>query len=161
MEIVIVLGGGVDGEELNLSTRLRVRRAAEYLAAHPGVPAVLSGGQGWGEDISEAEAMRRELLSLGIPEDRLLLEDRSTSTGENVRYSAALLEEAGYTLDHTPTAIVTNPFHLYRSKLLAGADGRFDPVGVAAPLPLWLDVHCYLREAFALAKSLLVDYGRA
>lgn len=67
-DAVILLGAGVNGETPSLILRSRVTKAAEYLRAHPETPAILSGGQGPGEEISEAECMRRELTRQGIPE---------------------------------------------------------------------------------------------
>ena len=72
-DAVIVLGAGVNGETPSLILRSRVNRAADYLRTHPETPAILSGGQGPGENISEAECMRRELVKRGIPESQLYL----------------------------------------------------------------------------------------
>ena len=154
-DAVIVLGAGVNGETPSLALWTRIRAAAAYLEAHPDIPAVLSGGQGPGEDISEAEAMRRALTALGIGEERLLLEDRSTSTAENFSYSKALLEERG--LDGGTIAVVTNDFHSFRAGLIARRAG-LATFSVTAALPWWwLRVNYFLREPFALAKTLLLD----
>ena len=92
---VIVLGAGVNGETPSLTLRTRIDAAAAYLEEHPDVPVVLSGGQGPGEAITEAECMRRALVRRGVDESRLYPEERSTSTQENLRYSRAILEELG------------------------------------------------------------------
>ena len=92
-EYVIVLGAQVRGEVPTLVLSARIRAAAEYLKEHPQAIAVASGGKGSGENISEAEAIRRGLVRLGIPEERILLEDRSTSTAENLRFSAEMIQQ--------------------------------------------------------------------
>ena len=84
---VIVLGAGVNGETPSLTLRTRIDAAAAYLEEHPDVPVILSGGQGPGEAITEAECMRRALVRRGVDESRLYPEERSTSTQENLRYS--------------------------------------------------------------------------
>ncbi len=91
-EYVIILGAQVRGETPTLVLSARIRAAAEYLNDHPNAVAVASGGKGNGENISEAEAIRRGLIRLGIGEERILLEDRSTSTAENLRFSAEVIQ---------------------------------------------------------------------
>ena len=80
LDYLIVLGAHVDGERLTKALYERVRKALEYLETHPETKAVLSGGKGKGEAISEAEAMRRYLIRKGISPERLLLEEKSVNT---------------------------------------------------------------------------------
>ena len=148
VDAVIVLGAGVNGETPSAALQSRVDAAAAYLQKHPEAPAVLSGGQGPGENITEAEAMRRCLE--GRAENPLLLEDRSTSTAENFRFSKALLE--AYGLD-----TVTNDFHCFRTHMIAQRQG-LRIIDVPAELPWWwLTANYYLREAFALVKTWIMD----
>lgn len=154
-DAVIVLGAGVNGETPSLALSTRIETAAAYLAEHPDIPVVLSGGQGPGEDITEAEALRRALVGKGAEEDRLLLEERSTSTVENFACSKALLEERGVDTETALVAVVSNDFHLYRAGAIAQRQG-LTVVGVGAPLPWWwLEVNYYVREAFALVNTML------
>ncbi len=90
---VIVLGAQVRGETPTLVLNARINAAAKYLVENPTAIAVASGGQGSGEAISEAEAIRRGLLRLGIAEERILMEDRSTSTAENLKFSAEVIQQ--------------------------------------------------------------------
>ena len=92
---VVVLGCQVRGETPSLMLEKRLQVAYAYLEAHPDAPCVVSGGQGPGEDISEAEAMYRWLVERGIEPGRIYLESASTSTAENLRYSAAVIREEG------------------------------------------------------------------
>lgn len=148
---VIVLGAGVNGETPSLTLRTRIDAAAAYLEEHPDVPVVLSGGQGPGEAITEAECMRRALVRRGVDESRLYPEERSTSTQENLRYSRAILEE----LSVDPAqrvAIVTSDFHLCRARLMWGGDTAAVPAHLPSALYFQcLTVNYFIREAFGLA----------
>lgn len=138
---VIVLGAGLNGTAPSLSLRNRLDAAYDYLTAHPETIAVVTGGQGRGEDITEAEAMAADLERRGIDRARLIKEDRATNTEENLRFSFALLG------DTEPVAVITSEYHLHRAKLLAEALGR--PVyGVAAPTEMvTLRINYTIREA--------------
>ena len=148
---VIVLGAGVNGETPSLTLRTRIDAAAAYLEEHPDVPVVLSGGQGPGEAITEAECMRRALVRRGADESRLYPEERSTSTQENLRYSRAILEELGVDPAQR-VAIVTSDFHLCRARLMWGGDTAAVPAHLPSALYFQcLTVNYFIREAFGLA----------
>lgn len=148
---VIVLGAGVNGETPSLTLRTRIDAAAAYLEEHPDVPVVLSGGQGPGEAITEAECMRRALVRRGVDESRLYPEERSTSTQENLRYSRAILEELGVDPAQR-VAIVTSDFHLCRARLMWGGDTAAVPAHLPSALYFQcLTVNYFIREAFGLA----------
>ena len=148
---VIVLGAGVNGETPSLTLRTRIDAAAAYLEEHPDVPVVLSGGQGPGEAITEAECMRRALVRRGVDESRLYPEERSTSTQENLRYSRAILVELGVDPAQR-VAIVTSDFHLCRARLMWGGDTAAVPAHLPSALYFQcLTVNYFIREAFGLA----------
>lgn len=111
---VIVLGCAVYGDRPSQMLRLRIEAAEEFLKENPEAKAVLSGGQGTGENISEAFCMYRELTHRGIEADRLFMEDRSTNTRENIAFSSEIIKENGLCENIT---VVTNNFHLYRATL--------------------------------------------
>lgn len=158
VDAVIVLGAGVNGETPSLILQSRISAAAEYLEKHPDVPVVLSGGQGPGEDISEAECMRRALWTNSEEwNQRYLLEDRSTSTAENFAFSKALLQEHGIDTDTAVIAVVTSDFHCFRAHLIAQ---RADLTVIDVPAEvdwLLLNANYYVREFFALGKTLIFD----
>ena len=158
VDAVIVLGAGVNGETPSAALWSRIRAAEAYLETRPDIPVVLSGGQGAGEDISEAEAMRRALWTANEAENaRLLLEERSTNTAENFRFSKELLEERGLDTETAVVAVVTNDFHCFRAHMIAQKQG-LRTVDVPAELPWWwLTANYYLREAFAVVKTALFD----
>ncbi len=91
LDYVIVLGAQVRGTSPSLSLKKRLERAAEYAEENPGTIFILSGGQGPDEGISEAECMYQYLVAAGVPEDRLIKEDASTSTRENLTFSAEII----------------------------------------------------------------------
>lgn len=88
---VMVFGCYVRGEEPGRTLTTRLDAALSLLKRYPNADCIVSGGQGSNEAISEAEAMRRYLVSRGIAEERITLEDRSTNTSENLEYTFAIL----------------------------------------------------------------------
>lgn len=154
-ECIIVLGAGVNGTEPSLMLSSRLSAALAFAGERPEIPIICSGGQGPGEDISEADCMADWLIAHGVDEARICREDRSTSTQENFAFSFALMEELG--LGDRPFAYVTNDYHIYRAGCIAGTDNA---CGVAATLPRSayydaLQLNYYVREAFALGWLLL------
>lgn len=153
---VIVLGAGVNGTTPSVALQTRINAAADYLTAHPETTAVLSGGQGPGEDITEAQAMYNALTAAGIDPDRLILEEASTNTRENLENSLALLPD----VHHSTIAIVTNDFHMARVRLLMTAHSPGGVEQVPAELPWWwLSANYYVRETFAIVKDALWPMG--
>lgn len=148
-EYVIVLGAGLKGDVPTLSLRNRLDAALEWLEAHPDCVAVVSGGQGPGENMPEGEAMGIWLEARGIEPERIIVEDRSTSTMENLENSFALIREAGGEPDGN-CAIITSEYHLCRAKLMARSLG-VEAWGVAAHTS-WpsLMLNYFIREAFAV-----------
>ncbi|MBQ6987058.1 MAG: YdcF family protein [Oscillibacter sp.] len=156
-DAVIVLGAGVNGSTPSLSLQTRLDAASAYLRRYPSTPVVLTGGQGPGEDITEALAMQT-VLQARFPDKTFLLEDKATSTAENFRYSKALLSAEGIDPESASVLIVTNDFHMARACLIAQRQG-VHTLTLAAPLPYgWLTVNYYIREAFALVKTFLLDW---
>ena len=157
-EAVIVLGAGVNGTEPSLSLQTRLDAALDYLTEHPDIPAVLTGGRGYGEEISEAQCMYDYLTERGVDPHRLILEDQASNTAENFAFSQPLLEAAGVDPAQDNVAVVTNDFHIARSRLIAARQGYGYAFGVPARLP-WrhLEVNYYLRESFAMVKTVLFD----
>ena len=158
-DAVIVLGAGVNGNQPSLSLKTRLDAAIAYLeTTDPDVPVVLTGGQGYGEDITEAQCMYNYLTENGVDGGRLILEEAATTTAENFAFSRDLLTETGVDPSTDTVAVVTNDFHIARAKLLAARNGYGHAVGVPAELPwVHLQINYYLREAFAMVKSFLLD----
>jgi len=154
-DCLIVLGAGLRNGAPSLILRRRLNAAVDYLQERGDIPVIVTGGLGRGQTVTEAEAMFRYLRDRGVSEDLILKEDRSTSTRENLAFSVTLMQENGLDTENTKVAVVTNEFHLYRAKLIAGKQG-LDAVGISADTPgLYLRILYFCREAFALASEFL------
>jgi len=130
VDYVVVLGAKVRITGPSASLWDRIYGAYDYLEDHPNVIAVVSGGQGADEPISEAKSMRDELVALGIDESRIWVEDQATSTWENLNFSLDLIEEkTGQRPEKL--GVVSSEYHLFRASLFAQACG-VDFVGVPA-----------------------------
>lgn len=153
-DYLIILGSGLKGRTTSPSLQSRLDAGLIYLQKYPDVKVVVSGGQGRGEDITEAEAMREFLISNGINEDRILSEPNATSTMENFKFSKALIEQnQGEPVSEV--TFITNSFHVLRSKMLAGRNG-LNAAAIAGDT--WREPpQYYLREYFALIKSFFID----
>ena len=147
LDYLIVLGAQVRGEVPSRALSRRLEKARDFLRQNPKTQAVLSGGKGDGEQITEAEAMRRYLTDAGILEDRLILEEHSTSTLENLQFCARLLDTS------RSVGILNNNFHVYRALKLAEKQGYAKAYGIAAPSDPLYQVHYLVREFFALVKE--------
>lgn len=149
-DYLIVLGAGVNGSAPSLSMVNRLEAALDYLEAYPDAVAIVSGGQGAGEDVTEASAMHDWLVAHGVPESRIVQEDQSTSTRENLENSFAIIRSRGGD-PAGGVAVVSSEYHLYRAKQMARALGA-KPLGVAAETTLpTMRANYFIREAFAAA----------
>ena len=147
---IIVPGAAVRGEEVSATLERRLEAAYALWAENPGALLVVSGGQGPGAGAPEGVIMARWLRAKGVPAQQILTEDRATSTEENFRFAAKLLEEAGVS-PHEPVVYVTNRFHCYRCGLWAQEAGFTQAAAQPASLPLEMILPCYLREGAAVA----------
>lgn len=141
-DIVIILGCRVKGTVPTKALYSRCLSASKYLKTNPNAKAILSGGQGKDEQISEAECMYRILTSLGIDESRLIREEKSTSTYENLLYSKEFT-------DTNRIAIATSEYHIYRAKLIAKELGLLASAIPAKSIPV-LRVSYFTREVFGV-----------
>lgn len=149
LDCIVVLGANLNADGSPKETlRYRLDEAAAYLERNPETACIVSGGQGPDEPCSEAEAMARYLEAAGVDASRILLEDRSTTTAENLRFSAALLDSPDASV-----GVVTNDFHVLRASRIARRQGLSNVYGISAPTnPLYLPQAC-VRECVALAKD--------
>ena len=145
-----LVGAGLRKDKPSMLLRYRLDKAYEYAAEHPDLLIVTSGGQGRDEWIPEGQAMRDYLIEKGLPADRVLAENKSTSTEENFAFSLDILKERGYSTD-TPIVYVSNAFHCYRAGRYAARAGFTTVAALPAHTPWRSVLPCYLREALALA----------
>ncbi|MCD7730580.1 MAG: YdcF family protein [Oscillospiraceae bacterium] len=144
---LIVLGCRVKGEQPSLMLQNRINAAYAYLSENPDADAILSGGQGSDELISEAECMYRELVDMGIAPERLVKEDKSSNTHENLQNSLALTENDNI-------VIVTSEFHQYRAKLIAQKEGT-EVSAISAKTSLFLLPTYWVRDCLGCAYELV------
>ncbi len=130
VDYLVVLGAKVRQDGPSVSLWDRIYETVSYLNAHPDTIAIVSGGQGEDEPITEAKSMHDELVKLGISEDRIWMEYKATSTDENLRYSLDLIEEK---TGRRPQrlGVLSSEYHLFRASLMAKKLG-VEFVGVPA-----------------------------
>jgi len=112
----VVLGCRVYDSGASRMLLSRIAAARDYLEKHPESVCILSGGQGDDEPMAEAKCMFEELTSLGISPDRLIMEDMSESTRENISFSLEIIKEKGLPEELT---LITNEYHQYRASIIA------------------------------------------
>lgn len=149
-KVVVVLGAGLRRDKPSTLLRYRLDKAYDYAMAHPDVFVVTSGGQGRDEWVPEGQAMRDYLIEKGLPPERVVAENASTSTEENFSLSLELLRQYGFD-ENTPIVYVSNAFHCYRAGCYAKRAGFTQVTSLPSATPWRSVLPCYLREALALA----------
>ena len=154
-DYMVILGAMVRGNAPSMILNERLEVGLEYAKNHPEIKIILSGGQGPGEDISEAEAMKRYLINHGIEKNRLIKEDKSKSTMENLKFTKSIIAKLD-NKENINLLIVTSDSHMFRAKFLAKRNG-FKALGIPANTMLALKPTYYIREYFGVIKSFLLD----
>ena len=154
-DYAVVLGAKVRTTGPSASLWDRIYGARDYLEAHPEVIAILSGGQGTDEPMTEAQAMYDELVKLGIDPDRLWIEDQATSTWENLNFALNLIEEKTGTRPEK-LGIVSSEYHLFRASLFADACG-VDSVLIPARTSVFTQrINHFMREVAGVWHYLIL-----
>lgn len=157
--VMVILGCQVKPWGPSILLQDRLDKALDYLENEPDMTVVVSGGQGPDEHISEARAMADYLMEQGIGKERILLEDQSHNTVQNLTLTRQLLDELGYDLEQD-IVVVSNGFHLTRVRMLwdrvwGGEDNLSTLAAPSSHVPSRLKM--YLREPLALVKSFVFD----
>lgn len=147
-DYIIVLGAQVRGQTPSLTLLSRIDSAYEYLLANPDTKVICSGGQGSGEDITEAYSISNLLIERGISRDRIILEEDSTNTIENIRNSMKYINEKEDTV-----VIVSSDFHIFRALSIAKKAGIKNVYGCSKRDFLVTTPGYYVREFFAVCKD--------
>ena len=134
LDYLIVLGAAVKGTVPSNALEYRIEAACRYMEENPTTIAIVSGGQGPGEDISEAECM----------------EDQSATTAQNIRFSYRLIGKT-----QVRVGIVSNNFHVFRAVEIAKKQGSYPVCPVAAPYPSILLPHYAVREFLTITVDKL------
>ncbi len=148
-EVIVVFGAGLFQDVISRSLKVRLDKAYQLAIQCPLAIIIVTGGQGKNETVSEALAMADYLIQKGIASERIILEDQSTTSYENLVYALKK-----YDFRQQKTALVSNQFHLYRIEKLAKKLG-IQGVGVSGYLHSVALPVFYTREYFALLKAYL------
>lgn len=152
-DYVVILGAGLKGENVTATLQYRLDKAVEVLNKDKAIKAVVTGGKGYGEEITEASAMENYLIKKGIDKDRIIIEDKATSTYENFKFTRELLKKRSEKSSFE-VIVITSDFHMTRAKLIAKKLG-FIPHGLPSPTFKYLLPNSVIREYFAVIKSLI------
>lgn len=150
LDYIIVLGAQMKPAGPSVVLKFRLDAAYDYLVANENTICVVSGGQGANEPCSEAEGMYAYLVERGIAPERILMEDKSTDTSENIAFSAEVI--GGTDKD---VGIVTNNFHVFRGVMLARHAGFEDACGISARSNIYFQPNNLVREFFGIMKDLV------
>lgn len=148
-DAVIVLGASVNGDKVSRTLACRLDKTVEYSKKNQGALIIVSGGQGTQEDVTEGFAMEQYLIKKGIPEDRIIKEEKATSTYENFKFSKEILDN--HFKEPYTCAYITNRFHLYRAGKL-GEETGLNARKLGADMDLYFVPSCYFRETLAVIK---------
>lgn len=149
-QAMIVLGCKVRGTVPSLMLSRRIHAAYDILQANPEMPVLVSGGKGSDEEISEAQCMYNELTRMGIAGERIIIEDHSTTTSENLRFSKEILAEHGIT---GPLYLATDSYHEMRAQVLAETEKLPKCYPAAAHTSWYLLPTYWVREWFGLTHA--------
>ena len=154
-DYLVILGAGIRGEVPSVALYQRLYTSLEYVKINPNIKIVVSGGRGSGERITEAEAMKRFLIKHGVSKNQIIKEEKSTNTFENMKFTTQILKKLEKK-ENIDVTIVTNNFHMFRSKFLAKRQG-LNAHGYPAPLHPMLVPTCFAREYLAVINSFIFD----
>lgn len=150
LDYIIVLGAQLKPSGPSMVLKMRLDEAYDYLLENPNTKVIVSGGQGSNEPDTEAQGMFEYLLNLGIEADRIIKEDRSSNTIQNILYSSEFLDK-----ETDKVGIVSNNFHIFRATSIAKANGYKHVYGIAAPSYVFLQPNNMFREFFGVVKDFL------
>lgn len=149
LDYIIVLGAQVKESGPSVVLRYRLDRAVGYLKENDNTLVIVSGGQGANEKATEASVMKEYLVNNGINENRIIIEDKSNTTKEN------LINSKKITRDNKSIGIVTNNFHMYRA-LLIGKKYKVKAVGIPSKSTSYYLSNNLLREVIAFIKFIIL-----
>lgn len=151
LDYIIVLGAQMKAHGPSRVLKMRLDKAYDYLVSNPDTLVIVSGGQGSNEHISEAQGMYDYLVEKGIASERIIREDQSRNTSQNINFSSEYLDK-----EKDSVGIVTNNFHIFRATNIGKKSGYKQIYGIAAPSELLMQGNNMLREFMGVMKDFLV-----
>lgn len=140
LDYIIVLGAGIKGEQVPPLLASRIDQGIEILKKNPKALLIMSGGQGKGEDIPEGEAMARYAINKGIDESKIIIENKSTNTKENLLFSSKLM------IKESPrVGLVTTSYHVFRALILS-KDLGIRCIGFGSVTKWYFTLNALIRE---------------
>jgi uncharacterized SAM-binding protein YcdF (DUF218 family) len=150
IDTILILGGGTKNNRPGAVLKSRLDQALAYAENHPDVTFIVSGGLGFGKTTSEGTIMKNYLMENGIHPERITIEEKATSTYENLLYTKEMIQPDDQVL------IVTSDFHLFRTKMIARRVG-VEAEGLGSPLRISSIPQAHVREYMAIIKSYFTD----
>lgn len=147
-DVCIILGAQMKESGPSDVLQRRLDKAVGYLQENPDTLVIVSGGRGSNEPVSEAQGMQEYLIAQGIAPERILMEDASANTRENLDFSAGLIDKGS-----DRVVIVTNNFHVFRAVSIAKKQGYINVQGLAADTHPGSLPNNMLREFLGVAKD--------
>ena len=139
LDYVVVLGAGLIGDKVTPLLASRIEKGIAIYQKHPGSKLIMSGGQGPDELMAEGQAMANYAFEQGIPVEDIVIENQSTNTEENLKFSYALMKPG------SRFALVTNYYHVFRALLLA-RKLKIKYIGYGARTKFYFSLNAFIRE---------------
>ena len=139
LDYVVVLGAGLIGDKVTPLLASRIEKGIAIYQKHPSSKLIMSGGQGPDEIMAEGQAMANYVLEKGVPAEDILIENQSTNTEENLKFSYALMKPG------SRFALVTNYYHVFRALLLA-RKLKIKCIGYGARTKFYFSLNAFIRE---------------
>lgn len=150
LDYLVVLGAQMKASGPSKALQYRLDEAIRYLEENPDTQVIVSGGQGADEHISEAQGMYDYLVEKGIDPSRIIREDQSKNTFQNLTFSAEYLDK-----EKDSVGVVSNNFHVFRAVKIAKKAGYQNVYGIAAKGEPFLQYNNMMREFFGVMKDFL------
>lgn len=148
LDYIIVLGAQIKEKGPSAALKFRLDEAYDYLIENEDTVCIVSGGQGPNEPCTEAQGMYEYLVEKGIEPERIIMEDKSTDTSENIMFSSKFLDK-----ENDRVGIVTNNFHVFRGVHLAKHLGIENVCGISARSNVYFQLNNMVREFFGIMKD--------
>ncbi|WP_022776862.1 YdcF family protein [Butyrivibrio sp. AE3009] len=155
LDYIIVLGAQMRSSGPSVIYRYRLQKAKEYLDDNPGTIIVTTGGQGRNESMSEGDGGKDYLVSLGVSPDRILVENTSLDTVQNIENAMEIIRSRYPEDKDLRIGIVTNGFHVFRGVHIAKKITDARVCGIAAYMQFRFIPNNMVRECFGILRDLL------